>query len=68
MTPAQICAMYAATEADRINCEARFVLDMPFTDRKGYIAGVEQKRGEASANQLRAAIVVEWGKRNKREA
>ena len=68
MTPAQICAIYAATEADRITCEARFVLDMPFADRKEYIAGVEQKRGEASANQLRASIVVEWGKRNKRES
>lgn len=60
--------MYAATEAARITCEARFVLDMPFADRKEYIAGVEKKRGGTSANQLRAAIVVEWGKRNKREA
>ena len=68
MTTSQICAMYAATEADRITCEARFVLGMPFADRKEYIAGVEQKRGGASANKLRAAIVVDWGKRNKRES
>ena len=61
--------MYAATEADRVECEARFLLDsMNVEQRREYIAGVEQKRGEVSANQLRAAIVVEWGKRNKREA
>ena len=57
---ATVCSICPAW---RLECEARMVAEMPSLEaRRGYLAGVEQKRGKAAADELRAAIAVEWAK------
>jgi hypothetical protein len=50
----------------RLECEARDVLAKPTLEaRREYLAGVEEKRGKAAVEELKAAMKVEWGKRKK---
>ena len=66
MTGAEICAMYAATEADRVRCEAKWLVDT-FKPEKWdeYVQGVEAKRGDKSAQELRLALMTELDRRKK---
>jgi hypothetical protein len=49
-------------EADeyRMACETRYVLAMPFAERKPYLSKVEQQRGRSARDVLAKAINDEW--------
>lgn len=48
------------SEAHRARCEARTVMMWPVQNRKAYYAKVAEKRGDAAARQLVAAVSTEW--------
>ena len=47
----------------RLECEAREVLSKPLEARKVYLEKVEEKRGKAACDELKAAISEIWEKR-----
>ena len=47
----------------RAECEAREVLSKPLEQRKAYLEKVEEKRGKAGCDELKAAISEIWEKR-----
>ena len=47
----------------RLECEAREVLSKPPEARKAYLEKVEEKRGKAGCDALKAAISAIWEKR-----
>ena len=47
----------------RVECEAREVLSKPLEQRKAYLEKVEEKRGKAGCDELKAAISEIWEKR-----
>lgn len=50
--------------AYRLECEAREVIAKPTLEaRRAYLDGVEKKRGPAAAEELKAAMSIEWAKR-----
>lgn len=52
-----------SSEAWRLECEARHILTWPLQQRQAYLADLPKWRGEAATQALRAAILVEWRKR-----
>ena len=51
------------SEAWRRECEARHVCALPsLSDRRRYILGVREKRGNAAADQLERDVRHEWVK------
>lgn len=57
-----ICeAVYAVTEQHRHECEVRMVLKMNSRmQRKGYLDGVEARRGKVAADLLRVDVLRGW--------
>ena len=49
--------------AYRLECEAKNVLSKPLEQRKAYLEKVEEKRGKAGCDELKAAISEIWEKR-----
>lgn len=54
---------YRASEEFRAECEARFVLGLPFRKRREYLDGVEQKRGKRGREYLERVVLKEFEKR-----
>lgn len=48
------------TRAWALECEARWVLAMPFNDRAPYLVEIAKKRGEAGREALSAEISRIW--------
>lgn len=57
-------AIYAATSAHRLACEARELLRWPLETRRAYLADVERLRGKLATDQLREALRVEHALQN----
>ena len=49
--------------AHRLECEAREVLSKPLEASKAYLEKVEEKRGKAGCDALKAAITEIWEKK-----
>lgn len=54
---------HRASEEFRAECEARFVLGLPFRKRREYLDGVEQKRGKRGREYLERVVLKEFKKR-----
>jgi hypothetical protein len=53
-----------ASEAWRMECEARYVVNLAgLRLRRDYLEAVEKRRGQAARSELEAAVKVEWVKR-----
>jgi hypothetical protein len=44
----------------RLECEAREVLKRDLDGRRDYLGGVDEKRGRAAGDYLRAEILAQW--------
>lgn len=54
---------YRASEQFRAECEARYVLAKPLTNRREYLLGVGKVRGAAARKYLERVILSEWKKK-----
>lgn len=50
----------SASEAYRLECEARELLRRNTTDRREYLAAVERKRGTEACEELKAVFLKLW--------
>lgn len=48
------------SERWRKDCEIRYVMNLPFAERRPYLNSVEKVRGKESADKLRNDVMVEW--------
>ncbi|MCX5592514.1 DUF7696 family protein [Alcaligenes endophyticus] len=48
--------MKTQTEQHRHECEARYVLNLPFADRKPYLEGIGRRRGEVAKAALESEV------------
>lgn len=54
-----------ASDEYRQACEVRYVIGLPFADRRPFLDGVEKNRGKPHADKLRSAVQAEWMRRKK---
>ena len=52
----------------RLEKEAEDVLSKPLEARKAYLEKVEEKRGKAGCDELKAVITVQWKRKNADQA
>lgn len=52
-----------SSESFRSECEARFVLSKPLSERRKYLDDVEKHRGKSGRTYLETALQKEWNKR-----
>lgn len=52
-----------SSENFRSECEARYVLAKPLSERRKYLDDVEKHRGKSGRSYLEAALQKEWDKR-----
>lgn len=53
----------ASIEQHRRECEARLVLSWPLAQRREYLKGVAEVRGDAAAEELKQEIRRQWAER-----
>ena len=58
----------SSCRAWRLECEAREVLSKPLEARKAYLEKVEERRGKAACDELKAVITVQWKRKNAAQA